>query len=281
MQSSDTRSFDPVIKWTGSKRSQSKAITSMFPVGYARYFEPFVGGGSMLYASGARDAVASDICRPLIDLWNDIKYKPDALSQGYRARWEMLQRDAAAETYYAVRERFNKAIRDGGSADPSDFLFLTRTCMSGLVRFNSKGEFNVSFHAGRPGVHPDTMHKTLNEWSTRISGTVFLCDDFVSVLASATHDDLVYLDPPYLHTKGIYGSTVSLEQLCACLDDLNRRGIRWLMSYDGTSGDDDHTASIPKELYMRHIYIPSGVSSFKRIVCRKTEHVMESLYTNY
>lgn len=60
--------FKPVIKWSGSKRSQSSIIKKFLPNKFNRYYEPFIGGGSMLYAINPSDAICGDICIPLIDL---------------------------------------------------------------------------------------------------------------------------------------------------------------------------------------------------------------------
>ena len=83
--------FKPVIKWSGSKRSQSAKIKEYLPDKFNRYYEPFIGGGSMLYAINPTDAVCGDICVPLIDLWNEIKNNPVELSESYRLRWTRLQ----------------------------------------------------------------------------------------------------------------------------------------------------------------------------------------------
>ena len=39
--------MQPVIKWTGSKRSQAGQIISLMPKEIDTYYEPFVGGGSV------------------------------------------------------------------------------------------------------------------------------------------------------------------------------------------------------------------------------------------
>ena len=39
--------FQPVIKWTGSKRTQADAIINLMPKEIDTYYEPFVGGGSV------------------------------------------------------------------------------------------------------------------------------------------------------------------------------------------------------------------------------------------
>ena len=65
--------FSPVIKWSGSKRSQASEILKHVPERYNVYYEPFVGGGAILYALKPVKAVCGDICEPLIQLWNSIK----------------------------------------------------------------------------------------------------------------------------------------------------------------------------------------------------------------
>jgi DNA adenine methylase len=37
----------PVIKWSGSKRSQAEEIIKFFPKNINTYFEPFCGGASV------------------------------------------------------------------------------------------------------------------------------------------------------------------------------------------------------------------------------------------
>ena len=131
--------FKPVIKWSGSKRSQSEKIKNYLPENFNRYYEPFIGGGSMLYSINPTNAVCGDICIPLIDLWNEIKTNPLALSQAYRYRWSRLQTEGY-QVYYEIRDNFNQ------SQSPEDLLFLSRTCVNGLIRFNSNGKFNNSLH---------------------------------------------------------------------------------------------------------------------------------------
>ena len=77
----------PVIKWTGSKRSQAKDIVALMPRDYNTYYEPFIGGGSVLYKVSrehGNHAICSDICEPLIDLWNFVKREPEMLYKSYK-----------------------------------------------------------------------------------------------------------------------------------------------------------------------------------------------------
>ena len=85
-----------LIKWTGSKRRQARQIVAKFPRKIATYYEPFLGGGSVLYELLASDVEVgryevSDICQPLIALWKLIQNDPTGLIEGYAENWRVLQ----------------------------------------------------------------------------------------------------------------------------------------------------------------------------------------------
>lgn len=266
--------FQPVIKWSGSKRSQSEMIKEYIPVDFNTYYEPFIGGGSILYTISPEKAVCGDVCEPLIDLWNEIKNRPEQLSAGYKERWNRLQKEGY-EAYYDIRDNYNKYH------SPVDLLFLSRTCVNGLIRFNQNGDFNNSLHHTRPGISPEKLDKIIKEWSAHIQGTSFVYGDYRDTTKNIKSGDFVYLDPPYFHTKGRYYGTIDFGDFIDYLQLLNLKGVKFALSFDGTRGDDDFTVQIPKELYKRHVLIPSGNSSFKKLMYKENVQVNESLYLNW
>ena len=266
--------FQPVITWSGSKRSQSEIIKSFFPETFDNYYEPFVGGGSVMYSVSPQKGVCGDICEPLIKLWNEIKNNPDRLCQSYSKKWYKLQQEGN-QIFYEVRNNFNL------NNNPEDLMFLSRTCVNGLIRFNKNGEFNNSFHLSRPGIHPDKLAKIINDWSNHIQEIDFVCGDYEDTTKYVTYKDVVYLDPPYFHTKGRYYGIVDFDRFLRYLYELNKKEVKWLLSFDGTRGGKDYTVKIPEELYKRHEYIYSGSSTFKKVIDRENEKVYESLYLNY
>jgi len=266
--------IEPVIKWSGSKRSQANTILSFFPDSFNVYYEPFVGGGSIMGAVEPLNGVCGDVCKPLIDLWLEIKNNPSILADEYQTRWEKMQSDGYS-VYYDIRDNFNKV------KNPQDLLFLSRTCVNGLIRFNARGDFNNSLHYSRTGIKPERLRKVILEWSKRVQNVTFENGDYRITTQNAKKGDLVYLDPPYFHTKGRYSGNIDFEEFIAFLDDLNKREIRFLLSYDGIRGENDYTVRIPKELYKRHILIPSGKSTFRKVQDKKSEDVKESLYMNF
>jgi DNA adenine methylase len=64
--------LNPFIKWPGGKTQEIKIILDNLPDNYDRYFEPFLGGGSVFFAIGAENAVINDISFELISLYRFI-----------------------------------------------------------------------------------------------------------------------------------------------------------------------------------------------------------------
>lgn len=273
--------FQPVIKWSGSKRSQAEDIISLFPKQIDTYYEPFCGGCSVLRQlienkNCVKRYICSDLNRDLINLWERIKKNPNEVYGHYSALWNKLNEDddinRKRDFFETIRKRYNI------ERNPDDFMFIMRTTTNGMPRYNKKGEFNNSFHFSRKGVNPLRLKDIINEWNSILNSNhvIFKCCDFLEI--HPEKNDLIYLDPPYFNTKGMYFGNFDENRLFEFLRTLP---CKYVMSYDGISGKDDHTYGVPKELYKRHMYLNSGRSSFKRIKIKKTETVYESLYLNF
>jgi len=271
--------MQPIIKWSGSKRSQMMQILSHFPTNIETYYEPFVGGGSVLYGvlknKLCQKAIASDLCEPLIDMWNAIKENSDALLYDYTDKWNKLQVEGI-QVYYNVRERFN------GTHNPEDFFFLNRTCFNGLMRFTKDGKFNTAFHLNRKGIEPKKLKEIIKDWCKLFDSYApfleFKNCDYAESISKATEKDFVYLDPPYANTKGMYLGNFDARRLFENLETLNNKNIKWLLSYDGNRFPD---TMIPESLYKNHYLLDSGVSSFSRIKSKDRVWIKESLYANF
>lgn len=278
MKSINNYSFQPIIKWSGSKRKIAYKIKEFIPNDISTYYEPFVGGGSMLYVMDGNKKIASDINKPLIDLWNLIKHNPDYLFEIYTNYWNLLNDNENPESYkvfYEIRKKFNTTFQ------PEDLFFLSRTCVNGLIRFNTQGEFNNSLHYSRKGIDPKRLKYILNEWSNKLKDTHFFHMDYKETLDMLKKGDFVYLDPPYFNTKGMYYGSINNEAFLRYLEDLNTKGIKFFLSFDGKTCAKDYTFEIPKELYKRHEYIYTGQSTFKKVIDKQSNQVYESIYLNY
>jgi DNA adenine methylase len=241
---------------------------------FNRYYEPFVGGGAIAYAVSPDNGICGDICEPLINLWRLIQSDYETLFEQYKIRWERLQNESYL-VFYEIRDSYNR------NQDSNDLLFLSRTCVNGLIRFNKNGEFNNSLHHTRRGIEPNRLKSILANWSERLQGIEFRSGDYWETTQDIKNNDFVYLDPPYFNTKGRYFGTIDFYRFVDYLDLLNKKSVKYALSFDGKRGDTDYTVELPKELYKRHLMLSSGNSSFKKVMDKKSEVVFESLYLNY
>ncbi|GIK41706.1 MAG: hypothetical protein BroJett011_55390 [Chloroflexota bacterium] len=266
--------FEPVIKWSGSKRAMVAWLAYLLPEA-ERYFEPFVGGGAMLPFRPSHTAIAGDVIAELIDLWKVIRDTPELTAQEYEIRWRHLQTEGHT-AYYEIRNSFNT------TRNPHDLLFLTRTCVNGLIRFNSNREFNNSLHHTRPGISPARLQGIIHQWSRVTQGVEFIAADYRHTLASVRAGDLVFLDPPYGGTKGRYvPDEFNLEEFYEELKRLNIVGAKWILTFDGTAGHRSYESTIPTALYEEQLALPTGNSPFTKLMKTGLDRVVESVYLNF
>jgi DNA adenine methylase len=271
---SKTRKKRPVIKWSGSKRKIAPYIGDLLPSGRC-YYEPFVGSGALLPFHNCDEAIASDIIPELISLWKKIKNSPSETAKKYRTRWKRLQ-DEGHTAYYDIRSSFNE------NRNPFDFLFLSRTCVNGLIRFNKDGDFNNSLHHGRPGISPDTLKKIIFEWSHYIQDVEFRACDYRKSLSQVSSEDVVFLDPPYGGTQGRYlPDPFDMEALFEELKRLNELGARWVITLDGEAGERDYDTELPENLYDHKLGLATGNAPFRKLTGAAVEQVVESVYLNF
>lgn len=277
-----------LIKWTGSKRSQAGRIMELAPARYDRFIEPFVGGGALLYLAAVPGSIAGDVYAPLIGLWKLLQSEPERVVDSYREHWaaasaELDTYDLSAlpkteplpRYFYKVRTHFNQ------HSDPLDLNFILRTCVNGIVRFNDKGEFNNSFHLSRRGMQPDKFATVIRQWSDVLKHIQFHCQGFDETLAMAKPGDFVYMDPPYAGNKQRYIDDLDVDAFFDELDNLNRRGVKWALSFDGHRGEANLVYDVPASLYKRHVLLSNGSSAVNRVLNGAVEDLHESLYLNY
>lgn len=271
--------FEPVIKWSGSKRSQANEIIEYFPSKINTYYEPFVGGASLLRALlqsniKVNKYICSDINKDLINLWNCIKKEPELIANEYNTLWSELNKDndmnRKKNFFNFIRDRYNNL------RSPSDFMFIMRTTTNGMPRYNKNGDFNNSFHVTRNGINPKRLEKIIYEWSNLLNenNVEFICTSYENI--QPLIDDYIYLDPPYFHTKGMYYGNINYNQFWEWLRTIK---CNYSLSFDGISGDINNTYNVPEDVYSKHIYIHSGNSSFKRVIGKSNNSIVyESLY---
>lgn len=218
----------PFIKWVGGKTQILQEVLELFPEEINNYYEPFLGGGSVLLGLLMRQKegkskihgkiYASDINLPLIGLYKNIQSKPLLLIEEVKKliveyettkkgttihRKPITIKDALTSEesyYYYIRGKFN-LLKDEEKQTiyaSAMFLFMNKTCFRGIYREGPNG-FNVPFgNYTNPSIL-DEHH--IHSISELIKDVVFTCHSYEVSLLNVVVNDFVYLDPPYAPEK--------------------------------------------------------------------------------
>lgn len=180
----------PILKWVGGKTQILQQVLDQFPAEIeGDYYEPFVGGASVLLAVLPRvkgRVYASDANKNLIELYTKVQKDPEGLIR----ELEELEKDQTEQRYYEVRDEFNK------KPSPSLFVFLNKLGFRGLYREGPNG-FNVPY--GHPRAHVSLCDpENLRQVSRAFQRVEFRHESYEQALARVTPKDFVYMDPPYV-----------------------------------------------------------------------------------
>lgn len=267
------------FQYQGSKRNLALRILDYLPAKMCRLVEPFAGSGALSLACAGRGRSErywlNDLNRPLSELLSLMVNRPEEVADCYRSVWRDRNTDHLGH-FYAVRDAFNR------TRDPKLLLYLLARCVKGAVRYNGNGEFNQSPDKRRLGTHPAKMRANVKGVSLLLRGkSQFTAQDFQEVLSSVSKDDVVYMDPPYQGVCGTrdhrYAAGIVFDNFVMALDGLNRKSVRYLVSYDGRLGDKSYGNPLPNDLNLTLVEIEAGRSSQATLLGQDTCTV-ESLY---
>jgi len=190
----------PPVKCQGIKTKLIPFIgQNIFWEGKGVWIEPFLGSGVVAFNMCPENALLCDTNKHIIKFYSSLQ---DGTINAFIIR-EQLQLMGAQlalhgiDYYYEVRKRFND------TAETIDFIFLNRSCFNGLMRFNSKGGFNVPFGHKPNRFSKAYITKIVNQVDKvqriiKNKNWVFKAQDWKITVSEATKSDFIYLDPPYI-----------------------------------------------------------------------------------
>ena len=248
-----SKSAKPFIKWVGGKQSLAHTLVSFFPQAFEKYYEPFLGGGSVFFSLASHMAVLSDENKWLIDTYlalkSDWKKVVGYLEKMVNTDQEFLRIRSIDPWTLNLFER------------AAQFIYLNKTCFRGLFRVNGKGGFNVPYGAyDRRYFDPENLESV----ASILADVELKSGDFEFGIYGITESDFVYFDPPYYKLGGYsdfnrYTSKQFREKdhfrLAALCRELDAKGIRWAVSNSNTefikdlfSGFQIHQISTRREI---------------------------------
>ena len=182
----------PFIRWAGGKQSLVKRLLENTPKDGAinKYWEPFLGAGSLFFSNGFKKAELSDVNEHLINAYQKIKTNPYAV----HARLLYHRRNFDTAYYYKLRDQFNNHLYENTIEQAARFIFLVHTSFNGIYRVNQKGEYNVPIGKMEPSL-PTLDH--LKKVSKKLKKIEIKPRSYEEILPLVNQGDFIYLDPPY------------------------------------------------------------------------------------
>ena len=253
----------PFVKWAGGKRQLIPQIRERMPAQFNNYYEPFVGGGAVIFELLPENAVINDINRALINAYQMIcKHPQEFLQEINRLDAEMWE--DGKEYYYSLREHYNdKLMKDEFDVELAAlFVFINKHCFNGLYRVNGKGLFNVPYNNSR---RSSVDEKSIKEISEFLKKVTIISGDFEAACEGARAGDFVFIDSPYAplnptsfesYTKEGF-DIESHRRLANLFDELTARGCYCMLT--------NHNTELINELYGGKGYT-IDVVSVKRMI---------------
>lgn len=256
-------SVAPFVKWAGGKRQLIPQIRERMPEKYNDYYEPFVGGGAVIFDLLPANALINDINKALINTYRIICNESDAFLKEVNRLDNDMWEDGK-KYYYSIREHYNdKLMRSEYDVELAAlFVFINKHCFNGLYRVNGKGLFNVPYNnSRRVSVDEDVIIAT----SEYLRGVTIIDGDFEQACKNAKKGDFVFIDSPYAplnptsfesYTKEGF-DIESHKRLAKLYDELTARGCYCMLT--------NHNTELINELYGNKDY-KIDVVSVKRMI---------------
>lgn len=239
----------PFVKWAGGKRQIIDKLKEHVPENFNTYFEPFVGGGALLFELEPENAVINDSNRELMNVYECIQdeKKLDKMLKELN-KYEACHSE---EFYFEIRNKDRDKAKFWKIVDykrAARTIYLNKACFNGLYRVNSKNEFNVPFNKKEKvntydGPNMYTIHAYLNYRNV----TLLSCD-FEEAVKDAKKGDFIYFDPPYDSDTSTFNSYTEdgfdrneQVRLARVYKELSDRGCYVMLS--------NHNTNFINELY--------------------------------
>lgn len=256
-------SVAPFVKWAGGKRQLIPQIRERMPEKYNDYYEPFVGGGAVIFDLLPANALINDINIALINTYRTICNEPDAFLKEVNRLDNDMWEDGK-KYYYSIREHYNdKLMRSEYDVELAAlFVFINKHCFNGLYRVNGKGLFNVPYNNSRRVSIDEEAIMAASEY---LKGVTIIDGDFEQACKNAKKGDFVFIDSPYAplnptsfesYTKEGF-DIESHKRLAKLYNELTARGCYCMLT--------NHNTELINELYGNKDY-KIDVVSVKRMI---------------
>ena len=225
----------PFLKWAGGKTALLGQLKAMLPANYSSIVEPFVGGGSFLFAnSEGKRYLAYDANQWLVDTYK-------AVAKDWQQVADIIDSMPNTKSFYLTTRSIHPDSIESIYKKAASLIYLNKTCFRGLFRVNKKGYFNVPYGEYDRRIYNPRLLEACSACLSKVE--TIANADYRKSLAMVPSDAFVYLDPPYYKAGGYSdfnrytASKFELSdqiELAAICNELSERGIKWMLSNSDT-----------------------------------------------
>lgn len=218
------------LNYSGGKHRSIGELLPLFPEKINAFVDLFCGGLNVSLNAGANRYWANDLCAPLMQTY---QYLRETREEAVFARVESLLHEYSLPEdrsfggdagYYRLREGYNR------DRDPSKLIVLVANSYNHQIRFNSRGDFNISYGRDRSYFNPamrenlSVLIRFLHENDVSLTTKDFReCGPFSS-------DQFLFIDPPYSMSVAVYNTGWTAQDdadLLSLLSEADRSGVRF------------------------------------------------------
>jgi len=232
----------PFVIWPGEKSYLLKELKSYMLKCDGRYFEPFVGGGTLFFDSGSMHklSVIGDVNHQLINAYIQIRDNPEDLIKNIEYLNSLLCTD---KQYNELKELYNRKVMSGTSdiECAALLIWLSRHCRDECYDVDKDGLFSPDWNwkLNSEEIDIETI-RSISDYLRKQKTVIRNCG-FEETCSDAAEGDFVYFDPPddcsteepdWMQPK--YGArkfTMSdHERLAALVRELDNRKVKVMVS---------------------------------------------------
>ena len=231
----------PIFYMGNKERLIKKGLIELFPNNINTFIDLFCGSGVVSLNVNAKNKILIDNDINIIDLINYFKNNnPNNVIKDVEEiinNYQLPTFSTDARKFKGDRnifkEKYNILKNDYNNSKSIKLLYVLNIFSnSHMLRFNSRGEFNMPFGNGyfTDKCKENILNNTYNELTTLINS------DFRDInIDLLKKDDFIYLDPPYLNTDATYnenkGWSINDENdLYKICEKLNNKGVKFGLS---------------------------------------------------
>lgn len=215
-----------LFKWPGGKTRELKVIEDLMPKKFDLLIEPFAGSAALSFHL-ERDCWVNDRYDMIINL-----YKIVGNPAAYLKLISMLENakkmkgKELEDLFYDARSYLNQNEDNDPIMKAFCFIIERQLALTGMLRFNQKGELNASFGVG---YYDKLSHNLTDKHHMFISRHMKITnEDFSVCIGKAKKNDFVFVDPPYLERNG-YRDDFTLDDHIRLFESLAKCKAKWLL----------------------------------------------------